>query len=63
MSQSEAIKSGKQVYFNSQEENAFLIEDQEGYIHKYPVDERGLYVREVLPLVDCYVGYVLATSV
>ena len=30
---------------------------------RYPVDERGLYIRESLPPVDCYVSYVLATTI
>ena len=63
VSQSEAIKRGYHVYFNLRKENAFLIEDHKGRIQKYPVDERGLYFRKILLPVNCYVGYVMETSV
>ena len=43
--------------------NSFIVKDQEGRTVKYPCDSRGLYVREVLPPVDCHVSYVLTTSV
>ena len=49
--------------FDSHIENAFVIRDHQDRVARYPVDERGLYVREMLPPVDCYVSYVHATSI
>ena len=49
--------------FNLRKENALLIEEQQGRVIKNPCNERGLYVRERLPLVDCHVCYVAATMV
>ena len=63
VSQSEAIKRWYHVTFDSDVKNAFIIKDQQNRVARYPVDERGLYVREILPPVDCYVSYVLATSI
>ena len=36
VSQSEAIKVGYQVMFNSRKESALLIEDQQGRVGNYP---------------------------
>ena len=63
ISQSEAIKRGCHVTFDSEKEKSFIVKDQEGRTVKYPCDSRGLYVRETLIPVDCHVSYVLATSV
>ena len=63
VSQSEAIKRGYHVTFDSEIENAFVIKDRQKRVTRYLVDERGIYVREALPPVDCHVSYFLATSV
>ena len=63
VSQSEDVKRGYKVKFDSDIENCFIVTDLVGRVTRYPCDERGLYVREHLPPVDCRVSYVNATSV
>ena len=40
-----------------------MITDLVGRVIRYPCDERGIYVRDHLPLVNCHVSHVNVTSI
>ena len=63
VSQSEVIKRGYKVKFDSEVENSFVMDDLVGWVIRYLCDERGLYVRKHLPPVNCHVLSVSATSI
>ena len=64
VSQSEAIKRGYRVTFDSEIENTFIVTDRATRVTtRYPCDERGLYVREHQPPLECHVAYINATSI
>ena len=49
--------------FNLKEENLFLIEDHQGREIKYPCYERGMYVPDGLPPLNCHICYAVAIVV
>lgn len=63
MSQSEAIKHGYKIKFDSEKEKIFIVTNLEGRVVKYPCDDCGLYLRYMLPPFDCYVSYFNSTTV
>ena len=63
VSQSEAIKRGYMVKFDSEVDNSFVVSGLVDQVIQYLCNERGLYVREHLPPVDCHVSFVNATSI
>ena len=63
VSQSEAIKRGYKVKFDSGVENSFVVTDLVGQVIQYPCNKRGIYVREHLPPVNFHVSFVNATSI
>ena len=61
--QSEAVKRGYKLKFDSDIENYFIVTDLVGRVTRYPCDERRLYVLVHLPPVNCHVSFVNATTV